>query len=704
MAVLNTHKAHTVYTRSLWGDNWVAVPYLYANNFTFAVSPSVNSATLEYSYGRIMRPQSQSFANYTPLSIVDKYVKIAVDGGPTWYGICVDVGDQRDGEKTVNGVDVLTGKQNFICRGLEYLLQRDPITLSYVKDDDQPNGEKAIGRAIGFNLGAGLPGSSVREGNMVGQNAAQGARGAPIFVQNLQDGEEWTSKDIYGYLCEYLIPTDSTGIDRLLWTFNRGANGAYLESHKPTMQIQGKTFFQVMNELVDRRRLLGWYVTVNPQNEFPEIKIFSFNQNLIVLPDNQQIPPNATQVANWDFDNENQVQQAVLATDDAARFHRVIVKGEPPGSVFTVEMPGGGGNAYLETDWTAAQELLYEAGATATAAGALAYNALPQPTDKMDANQSARTKDSLKKVYRYFRVSPTQFTGIIGASAVWPLDRDNTNIPLSFWHPGIRLQDKLPLRLEHDYQNVLAVTNQMKASSKWMYQRPFIFALGETDKYFFLDRAGRGESVGTHIQASGRWWSATLQMQDDAFGIIVDVHGAMQHAIAKNSFAPHDDTDETDYQTDLDYNYLAATVFAECDGYFTVQWPPQNQVVVAADVLKDLIIHAPNCRLDYLVPGTVIDIDAAGAKVLTAGGFVQDDTDYMLNIARSAYEWYSTARKSISVAIHDLAATRTLGELILTIGAGANLVTVNSVVTSASYDLLAGTATYTTQFAELDVL
>ena len=378
----------------------------------------------------------------------------------------------------------------------------------------------------------------------------------------------------------------------------------------------------------------------------------------------------------------------------------MLAKGEPQGACFTVSVQ----TMTLETDWSTAQQTTYNAGDPG--AGAIADD-----WARHNAHQTARTKDKLKKVYRYFRIPPT-WDGKVSGNYVWPLDQNNLNVSLPYWWPGLRLQDRLPLRLEHDYTNPVAVTNAMKTSSKWQYQRPFVYVAPTGERAYFLDRAGRGETVDTHSEASGRFWSAGLQMQDNALGIIVDVHGAPQHMIAKTTWTAADAADETDYAPDADYNYLYATVFAEADGHVTRAWP-EGPINAGTDTLKELVIYVPNARLDYVVPGTTIDIGTDGVPIQSTGGFVRDDTDFLKNVARSAYQWYSTPRKSMSVTIHELgfsfgvgqagAESIWLGSLITTIGGAVNAATLNTVVTRITFDLLAGTSTYLTQFAEFDV-
>ena len=73
------------------------------------------------------------------------------------------------------------------------------------------------------------------------------------------------------------------------------------------------------------------------------------------------------------------------------------------------------------------------------------------------------------------------------------------------------------------------------------------------------------------------------------------------------------------------------------------------------------------------------------------------------NLAKLAYEWYSTERRAIDLTVHSLDTTLEIGTLIKTIGTGANQQTVNSVVTQLHFDLDRGTHTVRTQFAELDI-
>lgn len=700
------HKPHTVYVKSTWSAAWVAVPYLYADSFSVAVAPGTSSAVLQRKYGRGVWAGSHDMVTYAPLDIVDKYVKIVVNGGYTWYGICIDTDDQREGEAIDGGNAILTGRQVFLCRGLEYLLQREPVTQSIAKNTGA--GETTIGRAIGFNLGGGLPGAAYREKNA---SLQLGSKGTWIFTADLQNAIEWQADAILHYLVRNFFPRNQSGLDMIGWQFDTNVARQHLAPYKPTLQIHGKTCFQILNELIDRRRLLGWWIYVDPAIERPEIRIFSFARDNVILPDGQILFANQNQ-ASWSFDRENRVQVCQLATDSSSKFDRVLVKGDPPGAVFTIEGSGGGGNGLLEPDWTPAQQIEYRRGAAKDADGAdiAAYIAM-NSVDRQGANQVARGKDKLKKVFRYFRLSPTVFTGTLAGKPIWPYGNSNPQerlTALSYWLPGIRFQDKLPLRLEHDYQTVATVTNQMKDKSKWEYQRPFVYVCeNESGRYFFLDHPGRGESIETHIRATGRNWAASLRMQDDAPGIVVDV-GLIQHFIAKSTFTPIDDDDANDYEPDVDYNYLGATIFAEGDGNVTVMYP-EGQLPLANDTIKELVIFAPNCRLDYLLPGTVLDIDNEGAKITSTGGFVQDDTEYMKNMARSAYEWYRTPRKAIQVTIHELGfiplvnATVSPGVLLQTIGSGQNVQMINSVVSAIECDLLAGTATYTTQFAELDL-
>jgi hypothetical protein len=69
-----------------------------------------------------------------------------------------------------------------------------------------------------------------------------------------------------------------------------------------------------------------------------------------------------------------------------------------------------------------------------------------------------------------------------------------------------------------------------------------------------------------------------------------------------------------------------------------------------------------------------------------------------------AFAWYGQQRRTLNLTIQGIVAIAgfDLGVLVEEIGAGATLETINTVITSISYDLVAGTTQISTAFGEID--
>lgn len=685
--------------KAKWADAWTTISGLYCDWFKLTVSPDVAEAQLTRSFGSVMFAGTEAHVPAEPQDIVDYYVKVTLsqhvglEADPaasaiTWYGVIVESQHDRQG---LLDTGEITGKQILVCRGLEYLLQRTTIDSSFVKTSA---GEQEIGRAIAFNLGGGDEAARFRQAN---RHTAWGAQGAYIFAQKLDEGscEQWSSADIADYLLTYHAPLDKNAIEKIPFAMDAGFSTSVLSKFYPTMKAQGKTLKQCLDELIDRRRGLCWGLIVQTVLlvETPTIVVYNFNKDILVLPSGAVIPPNPSQ-GMWLLDNEQLVETHILGIDTSTKFDRAVACGERLGGCFTIS----NGTTSLEADYESALVTAYEAAAS----GDAGYAALDDYA-KLNANDHYRRSDKFLKVFRYFRVPPT-WAGTISGNKTCPNPDDPAGAQTLFWIPGLRFQNHLPLLSETDYSNLASITSDTLADSKAEYLRPFALIYeSSTQRYYPLDKMSLGEDLAGDLpQSAGREWSANLRMQDDALGIIVDVHGYPQHAIASSDFTPADTVDELQgYAADLRWQDIHATVFCEFDQRLEAKWPTAA-IVEDPDTLKEVRIEVPNARLDYVCTGTLIGVSAAGSALSSAGGYVRDDREFLQDVARSAFQWYGATRKSVSVTMESLVQEVALGTLITHVGNLGNLIEVNTLVTQQVFDLLADTLTTTTNFAELD--
>jgi hypothetical protein len=89
--------------------------------------------------------------------------------------------------------------------------------------------------------------------------------------------------------------------------------------------------------------------------------------------------------------------------------------------------------------------------------------------------------------------------------------------------------------------------------------------------------------------------------------------------------------------------------------------------------------------------------------VTSNGGYITDDRERLKNIARVAYEWYCVPRYALDVTMRTLLLDYEIGQMITNIQHGTLTQAINSVVTEIAMDLVAGTTTIKTKFAELDL-
>lgn len=116
-----------------------------------------------------------------------------------------------------------------------------------------------------------------------------------------------------------------------------------------------------------------------------------------------------------------------------------------------------------------------------------------------------------------------------------------------------------------------------------------------------------------------------------------------------------------------------------------------------------LRIQAPDCRLDYVVPNTVVAVEN-GALKQTNGGFVRDDRERLANFAEAAAVWYGRTRQTLDLTFKQVRKIVTIGDLIVDVGPTYQKTNVRSVVTAITYDLQNVTTQWETSFAELDMI
>lgn len=696
-----SHPPQAVYVRDNWGDAWgQPVQYLYCDRMTLTAAPTLPTAQLVYRYGEALQPGATSWAAYSRQDLGGKYVRVQVAGLGDWFGVILDRDDDRWGAKiAADDTRTSRGVEHYTAVGLEDLLDRVTIRESIVSDGS--GGEKTIARAIPFNGGSDNPVRKPADGANAHKN--KGEKDTWIFTDTFwgEDPRTWNARRIIEYLLAYFPPKDESDNQDLpieLDTDEEVAQVSALEWHEPTLVAEGRTLKGILERLVDRRRGLGWKLVIDEGANKILVRVFSHAAADITL-SGGTLPGNLDQ-RTLDFDTAVNMEAATVRTSRAHRYDQIVVRGARRGSICTISFT----DETLSEDWTqgsGSSEELYEKAASVESD----YSDLTD-VEKRRRNKEVRSQDDLQRVFSWFKL-PFDWDGKVGDGeggtknpAIPKLDSngDATSESIPLWVPGIRFEPDTPLLTDHSYETT-PVGENVPENSNVNVVPPIVLIKThpETDRYVHVEDATQEEdSAGD----GGRDWSCDVRVDDRAPRLILPVIGETQHHLARDNFTALS-ADEFSTDEALSYTDLVCTVYFLGDES-VVEKNPADDSVSATDVKRALELHVADAHLDWMPDQTVYRVEHGALKRSTGGRFIRDDRDRLKDIAETAWEWYGTDRSILELSYKSLEGVFQPGILITKIGKNETEETINTVITSVDYDLIAGTTSLRTDFAEID--
>ncbi len=690
----------TCYTKAAWADSWTEQPLLWCDQLVEQVAPAHPSATLRYRYGKAImpeigsRPADSSLTTVARGSLIGKYVKIEVDGLGVWHGVIVDTDDRRAGE-LAGGVP--SGVENYTAMGLAWFLDQVPILQSKVKN---PAGTWMIDRVIAFNGGTDPDPS--RPTKVAWRNYDSDAK---CFTDRMQTVEPkaWTAANAVEYILLNFSPVNAAG--SVLVPFDLDATAlSFLDYEIGQISYEGATPWAVINSLVDRRRGLGWHAYVDSGTV--KLKIWSQTTTDITLPSGSVIPANPDTMT-YDFDSAVNVKDVSVTATIMTRYDQVICRGERAGSVFTVRP-----QTNFERDWTTTEQSRYNAAANAKTG----YSSLSD-ADKEAANQDVRAGDNLAKVFSWWRLrkqwdgrSATDPVNNAAPYAFPKIDKDgylDTEQRGNIQRAGLRIQQFLPMRQGIDYTKTIVPELDLEDDAETDYLAPLLLLKTQAIRTSTTTDGGwvhcerLNQSVDSNSSKRPYSYPVELLVREDAPGLILRVVGKPQHYIAQDLYTSNGSWENIAAGEGINHDQWLATIYMLQDAYARAQYPEQDDLP-SLDLIKPLLLNVRGAHCDYMLPGTVVGVDAGELKKSTAGGFVRDDRPKLRDIARMAFMWYGQERRILNLSFRGLSSGFSLGHLITTIGSGGSTQTINTCITSITYNLTAGTTSLVTSFGELD--
>jgi hypothetical protein len=692
-AAVRDFPAHRVFLARSWADPWQEVLGLYCNRALWGSGQALSAAELEWHYGDGILPGESTFGQKDPLCILDWYVKIEIDVNSPgtdplcWYGFVTEsrrVLDRRPAQPA--------GRQVLSCTGFELLLARTFVRTSFVQGS---SGDIKIRRGLCFNG----EGARVEENGNCAQQP--GARGAAIFSGDTDPAhcQTWSTRAIVEYLLAYHPPADVAGNVWLQWQLSDRAKTCLPDWDSPKIQSDGRDLRSILNQLLDRRRGLSW--RLDPYEDgaghcVVELDVFTFNDEMLVLPGGLILQANDDQTT-LELDAALGVDLQVLESAEH-QVQQVLVRGARKRSVFSVSYPDG----TLAADWQSADESAYEGGGPGAGETDI--------SKREERVRDFRRGDHLRRVFSWFRLvenwdgKACDGQGVGGGpTPVFPAEQNADGQVETFYLPGLRFDHRVPAGLAVSGPNV-SVDEEMPILALMRLDQP-------TSHYQHVEALAAAAEVEGCGDGGGQCWSASVQAQPDAPGIIVRVHGGVgiaQHSIGGPAFTPLpqiDDPAEADWKDNL-----IVTAMVELDGHVEAVYPPDDEVQQAgeaglfSEVNRQVVIDLHDkARLDWIHEKAVLGHEDGVLQYPPTGAYAwRDDRPEMLTLAQCAYEFYGKPRTALSLTFTGVVPLLRVGQLITTLGSDQDAEEVQSVVTAMSIDLVSGRTQYTTAFAELD--
>lgn len=711
-STLQPASAQRVYVKQRWADSWTLQTNIWCSSVNWSLLPSIPTAELSMEYGVVLPHGAVAFTTQAKIDIAGWWVKIevdAADGMLVWHGFIDEIVDEQGG---IDAGGTASGTLRWVAYGMVQILAHAYFTRS--RWFDEPYSLlRWSGSAIPFN-DEGKPNRSLNIPTDAGGDPADSYVFAPRAPDKLpgtgssvwSPNTHWSTRDILDYIKFYANPRDEDDAVAVPITF------VYPEAvpdwDKPTVETEGRSVLDVLNELINATRLLQ--ISGRVTNDVLELVIHSLADSALSLEGGKTHPANVSQldIVTWGAQDTNVTLQESLSR----RAVQIVAKGAKRQSLVTVQVAESRADSDkgLIEAFDDFNRLDYDRGASTLAS----YAALD--TDKKkEANQRVRAQARLADTYRTFAINPF-WTFWVGADPIFPDDSDIVLGGFAQHYPywaAIKVVDRLPLKELFDYDQAHPITTVPFAILSFedqhltKYRKPFaLFERPTEDKYIDAEKMANGDDPKFSCYTG-------LSKEDQA--VTLDVTGAYQHAIAYSRFVALPVDDEDNGQWDYLDSYF--TLALQEDRYLESIYPATDDLPDVDVVRRKLIYAGEAYERVYVAADTVYDVTDEGELRYINGGapvvHFRNDQPALDSLVTMAASWLGQTRKVLRLVSSRPSSTPLVGQLVTTVNAGTTQAsTVNTVISEIGLqmrrglDLPIAVAEYTiaTAMGELDPL
>jgi len=725
-----TVKPHKVYLRTSWADPWVHVPYLFADECTWCVAPSIPTASLTWRFGHGQQ-HDQWFAQwYSRLTgKVRTWVKIEYESQNTvtrdnvpqadnlvWVGSIETDATALGGTKEKfnaqgDRVQRDTGLQTFACYGLAQTLNRIPIDRSYWYDGK--NVLRVSGRVFTFNSpdAAGRGRGNFNNRNLVKTFEHFGYRFALA---------NWSTRSIVQNLITAFPPRDCLG-DAVFVT-SLTDETILPNTDRPVFDPTGMSLWEALCNLIARTRMLGFYLQYVPgvlfgNNDFVTIQPYSLagaDQTFGEI----EIPANPNQV-RIEFETDADITGAGVKGSSTPAIDQFILRGARRTSTCSLSKADSTLDAGWSEDADDPDESDYEFAGSVDGD----YAGMSSTKEKQTRNSEVRASAALHHIYRLFVHAGNGFNDWDqqagngeggdkhpifpdGNDQFWVYPRELFILPCVLLEEG-RTYTELGSLSEPIAPPIFARNANNRQPPLCFVKVP---AASSPDRYWvegakLAENAPREE----HDDLDNRRFSIRTEVPQMSYGLYLHVEGQPQHAIAYADFVPLPvDPGVGRYN----WREFIVTVSFEDDRHCEGVWPPNGLLAAllqaGAHVRRQVLYAGDSYRQDWIVPGTVVDVDPHTGQLQrnAAGGWIADDSAKLQARARQIHAYFSQPRRALTFSTGRINSALQLGEYVVERG-DLNREPIGAVITQMSISSPENALprlTYDTAFLELEAV
>jgi len=671
--------------------SWRIAPYLVPLSHVDAVAPGYSNARVRFDYGMLKRADRGAFVIERPSALKDWRVRIRTaevgSGAITqWAGVL------RAEEYAPMGRDVApSGTQVLVALGPEFNLDRAPLASSWWEDE-------ATARRINMSPRFNVYSSG---GVVVGNRSDSKVGSSYVFVRG---GERWNAIQMLEYvLARAPIPGG--------FTWELTGDLETLANWHPVLDTQGKSAWQVVQALIDRRRGMGvrceWYGV----GSTVRVRLFS-TSDISFVAEGFNLKANERQV-DLDVETGSLLEDAQVQVDGLPQVGLVIVRGAPLKVTFSLTEV----DDTLEAGWSSQRETEYKDAGT----NILGYSAASVISQGAVSDVIRTTRQEFAQVYQRFKI-PDDFD--------WELDARTFQEPYTDWEfstvlPATRDVELPSVKLlpEIDVEgNLLTSTSQPKVPRWRRIERhcglfkgidygagaepdavdevmpPLVFLLGSAEEgNRIIQRYYEGSRPG-----HSSW--ASVQVRPDDTEAALWITATPAHLIASADFIPGTNANPTVASPVSNWRKMIATVQMETNRHIDVMRRIPGTGVPGEDS-EGLVIEIENAELWWVAPGTVVGVREDGTLVRvqeSQGMITRDDRAWLRAVAALAEAWHSRARALVRVRQMSIGGLPAPGVMVRRLSRTVQRQLIGTVITERAVDYIGGVTSIQTAYSEID--